>query len=245
MEPGRGAGIDLTDRVRTVAETGSTNADLISLAATGVPEGLWLRAERQTAGKGRQGREWQSDPGNLYASTLVRLRPTDPPAATLSLVAAVALVDAVTAHGFADVKLKWPNDLLLDGAKLAGILLERADDAVVIGFGVNLAHHPVDLGRKTTSLAEHGSAPDPACFCDTLAEILPHWLTRWRTEGVAPVRDRWIAAAHPVGSALAVSLPDGERVEGLFEGLDAAGALRLRLAGGDVHVIHAADVFLI
>src|SRR3954468_5499421 len=119
--------------IRAVAETGSTNDDVAVLAREGAPEGLWLRADRQTSGKGRQGRAWQSPPGNLHASTLVRLRPDDPPAPTLALVAAVALHEVVTPHAPA-ATIKWPNDLLVDGAKLAGILLERQGDAVVVGF---------------------------------------------------------------------------------------------------------------
>ena len=237
---------------------------------------MWLRAERQTAGRGRQGRAWASPAGNLYASTIVRLRPSDPPAATLALVAAVAVEEAVRVYhkpspfrGFAApslspmgeregarsaqpsgkgeglLTLKWPNDLLLDGAKLAGILLERADEAVVIGVGVNLAHHPDDVDRPATSLAAHGPAPEPALFLETLADIFARWLARWRGEGLAPVRERWAARAHPRGTALTARLPDDSAIEGLFERLDADGALVLRLADGTMRVIHAGDVFLI
>jgi len=190
-----------------------------------------------------------SPEGNLYASTVVRLRPTDPPAATLALVAAVALEEAVHFHldyrGHDGLALKWPNDLLLDGAKLSGILLERAGDAVVIGFGVNLAHHPTDTDRRATSLAAHGVPVAPAPFLDMLAEAFARWLARWRSEGIAPVRDRWVARAHPPGTALTARLPDGGSVDGLFDRLDADGALVLRLASGARHVIHAGDVFLI
>ncbi|MFN2260234.1 MAG: biotin--[acetyl-CoA-carboxylase] ligase, partial [Parasphingopyxis sp.] len=128
----------------TIAETGSTNDDLKELAREGAAEGLWLRAERQTRGKGRRGRSWDSPAGNLYASTLVRLRDGDPAAASLALVAGVALWDALAgALGDAQgLQLKWPNDLLLGGAKLAGILLEREGEAVIVGCGVNLARHP-------------------------------------------------------------------------------------------------------
>lgn len=226
--------------IRTVAETGSTNDDVAALAREGAPEGAWLRAERQTGGRGRQGRAWQSPPGNLYASTLVRLTPGDPPAPTLALVAAVALHEAVSLHAGC-VQVKWPNDLIVHGAKLAGILLERHDDAVVIGFGVNLAHRPDLPDRPATGIAAlAGAAPDPARFAETLAEIFARWLLRWRGEGVAPVRKAWLAAAHPVGTALATS--EGE---GLFDGLDEAGALRLRLPDGTARVIHAGDVFLL
>jgi BirA family biotin operon repressor/biotin-[acetyl-CoA-carboxylase] ligase len=217
------------------------------LARDGAAEGVWLRADRQTAGRGRQGRGWVSPPGNLYASTLVRLSPGDPPAPTLALVAAVALAEAVDA--FADGRallLKWPNDLLLDGTKLSGILLERSGDAVVIGFGVNLAHHPIDIDRPAISLAAAiGVAPAPDIFLSTLADALARWIARWRGEGLAPVRARWLERAHPPGTALSARLPDGDAIEGLFDGLNGAGALRLRLADGRTHVIHAADIFLI
>jgi len=239
--------------IRTVAETGSTNADLMALAATGVDEGFWLRAERQSAGRGRQGRDWVSAPGNLYASTIVRLRATDPAPATLALVAAVALAETVglylgqSRHGRAQagLRIKWPNDLLVDGAKLSGILLERSGDAVVVGIGVNLAHHPAVEGRLTTSLAAHGVTVDPADFLETLAETFAGWRDRWRHEGVGVIRSQWLARAHPVGTALTARLPDGEAIDGLFDGMNSDGALILRLADGRQRVIHAGDVFVI
>lgn len=184
---------------------------------------------------------WRSPPGNLYASTLVRLRPGDPPAATLALVAAVALHEAAAAYApDAGIRIKWPNDLIVGGAKLAGILLEREGEAVVIGFGANLAFHPEDIDRPATSLAAlAGAAPEPAAFLDHLAEVFTRRLADWRS-GLPAIRTAWLAAAHPVGTAL--STPEGE---GLFEGLDESGALRLRLAGGKVRSVHAGDVFLI
>ncbi len=131
--------------------------------------------------------------------------------------------------------------MLADGAKIAGILLERAEDAVAIGFGVNLAHCPENLDRPVTSLAALGaSAPDPDAFAEMLAESFARWLVRWRSEGLAPIRTRWLAAAHAIGTALSTAQGDG-----LFDGLDEAGALRLRLADGAVRVIHAGDVFLL
>ncbi|MFL6861495.1 MAG: biotin--[acetyl-CoA-carboxylase] ligase [Allosphingosinicella sp.] len=228
--------------IRAVGETGSTNDDLAALARAGAPEGSWLRADLQTGGKGRQGRAWVSPPGNLHASTLVRLRPGDPPAPSLALVGAVALHEAVKAFApDSPVQIKWPNDLIAGGAKLAGILLEREGEAVIAGFGVNLAHHPADTPRPATSLAAlAGAAPEPAAFLDPLADAFARWLARWRGEGIAPIRAAWLAAAHPIGSALSTS--EGE---GLFEGLDETGALRLRLADGTTRIIHAGDVFLI
>jgi BirA family biotin operon repressor/biotin-[acetyl-CoA-carboxylase] ligase len=158
------------------------------------------------------------------------------------MVAAVALHEVVSAYApVHQVLIKWPNDLLVEGAKLAGILLERNEDAVVIGMGVNLAHHPEGLERPATSLkALTGSAPDPAVFLETLADAFARWLGRWRGEGLAPVRSKWLTAAHPIGTALSTGAGDG-----LFEGLDETGALRLRLADGTSRVIHAGDIFLI
>ncbi|MDT9597490.1 biotin--[acetyl-CoA-carboxylase] ligase [Sphingosinicella rhizophila] len=233
--------------IRTVAETHSTNDDVAGLARQGIAEGLWLRAERQTGGRGRQGRDWLSPVGNLYASTLVRLHPTDPPAPSLALVAAVALHEVACAYAKdAPIRIKWPNDLLVDGAKLSGILLERVDEAVIIGFGVNLASHPTDIERPATSFAAFlGHAPEPAVFLEDLAAATARWLGRWRSDGIAPVRSQWLAAAHPIGTALAAGTADGRILNGLFDGLDEDGGLRLRLADGSMHVIHAGDVFLL
>ena len=158
----------------------------------------------------------------------------------MALVAAVALHEAATFHA-PGLRIKWPNDLIADGAKLAGILLEREGDAVVIGFGVNLAGHPRTLERPTTSLAAlSGVAPEPAAFLELLAETFARWLARWRRDGIASVRRNWLQAAHPVGTALATA--EGE---GLFDGLDESGALRLRRPDGTTRLIHAGDVFLI
>lgn len=235
-------------RLLSVPATGSTNADLLALAIAGEPEGSWLRADYQAAGRGRQGRVWASPAGNLYASTLVRLRETDPPAPTLALVAAVALDQVLAARmPGAALSIKWPNDLLVSGAKIAGILLERQDRAVVVGMGVNLAHAPTGLERPVTSLAAvTGEAPAPADLAAELAESFAYWLGRWRGGGqLNPVRTRWLERAHPLGSALSVRLAGGPALEGLFDGLDQDGALRLKLADGTARVIHAGDVFLV
>ena len=157
----------------------------------------------------------------------------------------MALEEAVGAYITGAAVLKWPNDLLIDGAKLSGILLERAGPAVVIGFGVNLAHHPTDTDRVATSLAAYNVAVDSADFIETLVEAFARWVERWRGEGIDVVRRRWVERAHTVGTPLTARLPEGSAIDGLFDGLDAEGALILRLADGTRRVIHAGDVFLL
>lgn len=238
----RSAGLVLT--VRVVDETGSTNADLLAAAEAGADEGLWLRAERQIAGRGRLGRNWSDGSGNLFASTIVRLQPGDPSAPTLTLAAAVALAEAVAPFLPGRVTIKWPNDLLIDGAKLSGILLERGgDNAVVIGFGVNLASYPALPDRPTTSLEVQGVAVTPTAMLDALRARFAAWLEIWRRHDMAAIRTAWEALAHPRGTVLRVRLPDGGEREGAFDGLDASGALRLRVPDGQVLVVHAGDVF--
>ncbi len=241
--------------IRTVAETGSTNADMLELAEAGEAEGLWLRAERQTNGRGRLGRDWISPCGNLYASTLVRLRSGDPAAATLGFVAAVALVDALSIVA-AEVSLliKWPNDVMVvegtelsggSAAKLSGILLERFGDAIVVGIGVNLAHAPELPDRPTTCLDSAGISIGPSEFLDVLAGCFSRKLATWREPGLGVIIEMWEARAHRPGTALKVALPDGVHIEGYYQGLSSDGALRLRLADGADRVIHAGDVFLV
>lgn len=239
------------------------------MASGAVEDGLWLRAERQTAGRGRQGRAWVSEPGNLYASTAVRLRPSDPPGTGLAFVAAMALAEAVSGirrpgegpdlsveiTASADdgpglragdgLTLKWPNDLLLNGAKVAGILLERAGDWVVAGFGVNCAHAPDLPDRATVSLAAAGRTVDPGELIEGLAARFAHWVAVWRGEGFAPVRARWLALAHPPGTPLVARLPGGGEAAGAFETIDGDGALILRLAEGGTRAIHAGDIVMI
>jgi BirA family biotin operon repressor/biotin-[acetyl-CoA-carboxylase] ligase len=143
-------------------------------------------------------------------------------------------------------RIKWPNDLLAGVAKISGILLERQDDAVIIGFGVNLADHPESVERPATSFRVlSAGAPDPASFLHDLAAAFERWLGRWRSEGLEPIRTQWLASAHPVGTALSTSTAEGARIEGLFDGLDESGALRLRLADGSSRIVHAGDVFLV
>lgn len=141
--------------------------------------------------------------------------------------------------------IKWPNDLLLGGAKLSGILLERVEDWVVVGFGVNVTYHPDLADRATTSLHAAGATIDAATFQDGLVETFAHWHARWREEGLDPVTAHWRERAHPPGTELRARLPDGSEWHGRYETLDAGGALVLRLADGSRRVMHAGDIFLL
>lgn len=212
------------------------------MADMGAIEGDWLVALHQTGGRGRQGRKWESAPGNFFASTLIALKPGDPPAQSLSMVAGLALIEAAdeTAPG-EPLMLKWPNDLLLGGAKLAGILLERQGERVVAGFGVNLASAP-EAGERR--IAHLGGRIAPQAFAPLLAATMARMLELWRSSTPLLFAQAWQSRAHPVGSPLAVHGEDGKRIAGTFDGLEPEGSLRLRLASGELRTFHAGDVTL-
>jgi len=207
-------------------------------------EGDWLVALRQDSGKGRHGRPWQSIDGNFSGSTLVQLRDSDPPAPSLALLAGLALVEAVEIEApEAALSLKWPNDLMLGDAKLAGILLERSGDRVVAGFGLNLAGAPELPNRKTASLKGVKDIP-PQAFAPVLAAKFAQLLSVWRASEPAQFAQAWLARAHAIGTPLEVHSGPGERVGGTFEGIEPDGAMRLRRDDGMVDVIRAGDVYL-
>jgi len=230
----------------TVAETGSTSADLLARLVAGedLPEGFWLIADRQVDGRGRQGRRWLDAPGNFMGSTVVRLQAGDQPAASLSFVTALAVYAAVSGRlaAPAQLSLKWPNDVLLSGVKFCGILLEREGEHAVIGVGVNLAAAPRLAERRTLSLAERGVAADRDLFADDLAGRMTRELALWRRKGVGPMFTRWQTAAHPLGTRLTVHDGQGQPTAGAYDGLAPDGALRLLLDDGTRRMIHAGDV---
>jgi len=234
--------------IETVSVTGGTNADLLARLRGGeqLAEGDWLVADRQTAGRGRQGRAWLDARGNFMGSTVVRLDPQCPPPATLSLLASLAVYETILPRlaNPAALQLKWPNDVMLDRAKLCGILLEREGDHVVIGVGVNLAAAPLVEGRKVGSLASAGPVPARDGFAADLAAQMATELRRWREFGSAPIINRWRAAAHPPGTALTLHEGDGALARGTFDSIGDDGTLHLRLPDGTTRAIHAGDVML-
>ena len=212
------------------------------LADGSAAEGDWLVALQQEAGRGRQGRAWTSLKGNFFGSTLVVVRPGDPPPHSLSLAAGLALIEAVdvAVPGQAPM-LKWPNDVMLPGGKLAGILLERGGDRVAVGFGVNLAEAPRLSGRATASL---GRRITPEDFAPLLATVFARLLGLWRSSEPALLAQAWLARAHPVGTRLSVHSGKDEVASGRFDGLEPDGALRLVLDDGTISIVRAGDVEL-
>lgn len=236
-----------------LARTDSTNAEALRLAP-GLSGPAWIMAREQTAARGRRGRGWAMPAGN-FAGTLV-LRPKGGPAdaAQLSFVAALALYDALgdACGPAARLAIKWPNDVLLNGGKVAGILLESAGSggevqAVAIGIGVNLAAAPdsgaVEPGamQPVSVLGETGHAIDPEEFLDLLAPAFARWGGIMQAYGFAPIRNAWLARAARLGEPIIARTGRSEN-HGIFEGIDDSGALILRSASGR-QIIPAADVY--
>lgn len=228
----------------TVASTNDEAKRLLREGASG-PMVVWALA--QEGGRGRDGRSWSSPRGNLYATILLRPQGAPLVVAQLGFVAALAIAEAVDRF-VAGVEIKWPNDVLVAGRKIAGILLETEGvsaggvDGVVIGCGINVAHHPADARLPATSLHAEGAAgATVAATLEAMLERFEDWHGTWRREGFAPVRAAWRGRARGVGGPIQVRLPR-ETLDGVFHDIDARGALILESAGG-IRTITAGDVF--
>jgi BirA family biotin operon repressor/biotin-[acetyl-CoA-carboxylase] ligase len=238
--------------VRVVAcdTLASTNAEALALARRGENGVVWVTAAQQTAGRGRRGNTWISPPGNLYATLLLVDPSAAERAAELSFVAALAVHDAIVACDSRlapRLTLKWPNDVLCAGAKLAGILIESESVAtrlaVVIGIGVNCMHHPARTEMPATDLAAAGGAITAEHLFGALSGAMLQRLAQWRRgDGFAAIRAGWVERAAGLHDGLRVRLPNSE-LHGRGEGLDERGRLLLRLADGSVQTITAGDVF--
>lgn len=216
---------------------GSTNDEASRLAEHGAREGTVVWAREQTGGRGRRGRVWASPPGNLYCSTVLRPRCAAARAAELGFVSGLAVADLVTDGR--QVRLKWPNDVLVDGGKVAGILPESSVgpggqvEHVVLGIGINVAFAP-NLPDMRYAGAILGGTVEAAL--KGLAKALAHWLTVWRREGFEAVRESWLAKAGPIGQPVDVRLGE-ELVRGCFAGLDRDGALLLETQSGPRRIV--------
>ena len=246
----------MAQSVRSIVldEVGSTNTEAFKRAEAGERGSLWILARRQMQGRGRSGRSWDSEPGNLYASLLQTI--ACPPSAVhqISLLAGVAVIDAIRAAAggarIEGLRLKWPNDVLIGQAKCAGILPECVSGAdgrevtAVIGIGINLAWHPSDIGRPATHLTAQGIDVTPDAMLQLLAPAVQGWIDVWQGgAGFARVRAAWLERAGPVGEAATVDTGT-ERIAGTFLDLDGDGALLLRDAHGLQRRVTYGDVTL-
>lgn len=249
MTTARLAGFD----VRWLEAVTSTNDVARELAENGHEVGVLVVAERQTAGRGRQGRRWESPAGNLYASLLLRPARSMANVASLSLVVALVLAETVEtlAAGYLRPQVKWPNDVLADGAKLAGILLEGSASSqglcqwLIVGIGANVCWSPQErVGYPTTDLHTCGLKDvQPGDLLAALAAPLREALSQWELDGFAPMRQRWLARAAGLHEPIELRL--GHRIErGTFEGVDHEGAVLVRSTTGEVRRFTAGELVL-
>ncbi|GLS00377.1 biotin--[acetyl-CoA-carboxylase] ligase [Brevundimonas denitrificans] len=234
-------------------QTDSTNADARRRADAGETGPLWIVARRQTEGRGRRGRQWESQDGNLFSTLLQLTRKSPAEAAQVTFVAALAIADLLDAYAPPSlVTIKWPNDVMLAGQKASGVLVESGAHEsgglwLAVGIGVNLAHAPEGTERPATALVHHlrgdvTAPPTVEAAAAKLAEAFDVWMTRWETLGFQPILDAW--RARTVGlDGPAVARLGRETVEGTAEGVASDGALKLRLADGSLRLISAGDVF--
>lgn len=231
----------------------STNAEARRRAEAGETGPLWIVARRQSEGRGRRGRRWESDSGNLFATLLTVTRKAPAEAAQVTFLAALAVADLLdTFSPPASVAIKWPNDVLIDGKKASGILVESGPHDcgglwLAVGIGVNLAHAPDDVERPAAALANHlrgdiAYAPTPEAAAGVLADAFAVWQERWETLGFQPVLDAWIVRCGGLHGPATARLGH-ETISGVADGVEADGALRLKLPDGTLRLVSAGDVF--
>ncbi|CAN7149774.1 biotin--[acetyl-CoA-carboxylase] ligase [Caulobacter sp. LjRoot300] len=231
-------------------EIDSTNAEARRRAEVGEAGPMWIVGLRQTAGRGRRGRAWETGAGNLAATLLFSTDKPPAEAAQVSFVAALAVADLLGAYVPASlVSLKWPNDPLLGGLKVSGILVESGTRPagglwIAVGVGVNLARKPIDSERPATALTTYRDAPPPSPVeaIEVLAAAFARWQDVWLRLGFPAIAEAWTARAHGLGEPCVARLGT-ETLEGIAEGLDGDGALRLRLSDGQLRRVTAGDVF--
>lgn len=240
-------------QILTFDELDSTNAEARRRAGTGERGPVWLMARRQTAGVGRRGRAWDGGENNLTATLLLSLDKSPLETAQLAFVAGLAAWTAITVYvPAAAVTLKWPNDVLIEGRKACGMLIESGPAKAggtwaAVGVGLNLSTYPEAVERPATALAAHLSedfrrAPSPDEALALLAETFDATFALWLKDGFAPIHKAWLARAQGLGGPCTARL-ERDSVSGVAEGLDADGALLLRLPGGELRRITAGDVF--
>jgi BirA family biotin operon repressor/biotin-[acetyl-CoA-carboxylase] ligase len=238
--------MSLSFRIEQVAEIDSTNEACRQRARAGEAAGLVIRADRQTAGRGRRGRNWNSPQGNLYTSILLQPQRPASEAAALGFAAVMAIGDVAEAllPPGTRVQHKWPNDLLIEGSKASGILLEAQPGFVVLGIGVNIASHPADTPYPATDLVAAGAAPiTPQALLARLLTAFAPLYDSWERAGFAALLPAWRRRAAGLGEAIEVRL-ERETLAGTFLDLESDGTLRLGLSDGTERRIAAGDVYL-
>jgi BirA family biotin operon repressor/biotin-[acetyl-CoA-carboxylase] ligase len=246
-------GLRLPPAYRLVAldSVDSTNEEAKRRARAGAEDGTLVWARAQTQGRGRGGRSWASPPGNLYMSLILQPDCAPSDAAQLSFVAALGVGAALgeVVPPMVEVRYKWPNDILLNRRKAAGILLETESvtrdrlDWLVLGVGINVATHPAETAFPATSLHHEGADEVTVeMLLEAFARHFLSWVNRWLDDGFGPVRLAWREEAHGIGEKIQVRLPNAE-LAGMFEDIDADGALLLRRADGALQRVTAGDVF--
>ncbi len=235
--------------------TSSTNTACLEIAKNGDPGNIWITAKRQTAARGSRGRAWQAGDNNLSASALLRFPAGTTGLHELTFVASLAIRDAVYAlHGAAlsDVRLKWPNDVLINGRKLSGILLESHDlkqaRYVIIGIGVNVEEYPTDTIHPATSLKAEGITVTANVLFTHLSGSLVERLQQWNmSAGFASIREDWLRAAAGLNNAVEIRFPgtpNGVPLRGTFRGLDENGLMLVETTGQCIRKISVADIFI-
>ena len=230
----------------------STNVTARNLAEQGEPCPLWIRADVQTRGRGRRGREWISGSGNLYTSGLYIHEGNATEAALTGFVASIAVAETIEAYVPLGVSVKWPNDVLINGAKTAGILLEKCDNRLIIGIGINLMYHPEDTLYPTTHIMAHmlshdleteePGVPEPRTVLAILAARFEHWRHVQLTQGFAAIRSVWLRRAVGVPGRVTVNLKN-DSFSGYAQTLGTNGALQVRLDNGTIRDVHVGEVF--
>lgn len=249
--PFHGIALDVVD---------STSDEVRRQRLRGAGHGYVVRANRQVKGRGRRGRVWQSPAGNLYCSILMVPPAWDMSAlATLSFVIALGVRDMIQdsinqsgharALGASDVQIKWPNDVLIQGGKASGILIESETDsaglAMIVGVGINLSGligHPVDAPYAISNLSAYGVSITPEIALIDLLNRMAPWYALWVAEGFAPIRQAWLTAAYGLDAPMIARIGETQ-MRGIFRGIDLAGNLQLEMADGALQIIAAADVF--
>jgi BirA family biotin operon repressor/biotin-[acetyl-CoA-carboxylase] ligase len=225
-------------------QTASTNDEALARARDGAAEGTLVTADRQSAGRGRRGREWVSPAGNLHLSLILRPPGGTEAAGAIGFAAALAVRDVVLGAlpAGTTVTVKWPNDVLIDGAKVAGLLIETAEDALVLGVGINVVAHPENTPYPATSILAAGGAGTADSVLAAFCAAFKSRYDRWAVQGFAALREEWLACAHGLGQRIVVRLEDA-RFDGVFAGIDDSGALMLDLGTAGLKKITAGDVF--